>query len=355
MIPLDTFDLLESMLAGHTPTATELDDLLKTQTREDQYLEYKHGKLLEDRTRGRIIREYVTGFANSTGGILIIGVDEDSWSVTGAEAPGGSDLRAWASKCLTPIVAQLSPGPRFYMIDHPQGNVLVIAVHRSSGLIPCTESGELVYYLRLHDQMLPAPPYLMTDLMLGRRQHPYLRIVDVKVEFMKYRISARTGDLNFELTPHFIVENQGLTRAEDVTGGIITCQQGTFPALNSYLLSYVEVRESDTQVCPEPCGLLHKMIYSREVIYPFIRFSLDAGSYVFPLKRGTEWHQYEWRAAVYLISSGAPPMWHQLTVSVNRDAWALTPDLSRPIAAKADTVHIKQLSGQRPIVQLEML
>jgi hypothetical protein len=45
----------------------------------------------------------------------------------------------------------------------------------------CIEAGRPVYYFRFHDQTLEAPDYLVTDLILGRREHPYLAIVDFEL------------------------------------------------------------------------------------------------------------------------------------------------------------------------------
>src|ERR671923_265875 len=56
----------------------ELNALLSDQVVEDQYLEYKHGDELKKGTKpgpSDTIRQYVSGFANAEGGVLIVGVD----------------------------------------------------------------------------------------------------------------------------------------------------------------------------------------------------------------------------------------------------------------------------------------
>ena len=74
-MPEKTLELLESLLGGHELTSRDLDDLASNQVPEDQYLDYKNAKLLDDKKKARIvIREYVSAFANSSGGILIIGI-----------------------------------------------------------------------------------------------------------------------------------------------------------------------------------------------------------------------------------------------------------------------------------------
>ncbi len=88
---LRTSELLESLTAGERMSRYELDELVKESTPEDLFLEYKHGRLLEKREAAQTLRKYLSGFANSAGGILIIGVDEATWTVTGCQAPGGQE------------------------------------------------------------------------------------------------------------------------------------------------------------------------------------------------------------------------------------------------------------------------
>jgi len=110
-----TAELLENLLSGEGLTPEMLDALLQDQVIEDLHLEYKHGEVLEKTTEkpSRMIREYVSGFANGAGGVLLVGVDEDNWCVTGCKAPGGGSLTRWASDCVSPIAGYLSPPPVF--------------------------------------------------------------------------------------------------------------------------------------------------------------------------------------------------------------------------------------------------
>jgi hypothetical protein len=217
-----TLELLEQLIAGHQMTPDDLDDLLNNQIPEGPFLDYKHGNELEKKRPSETIRQYLSGFANSEGGILIVGVDEASWSVTGCSAPGGKDLAEWAASCVTPIASHFSPLPRFQVVEHSEGKVLVAFAGRSLNYVPCIKTGRLVYYLRFHDQTLEAPDYLISDLMLGRRQHPYLHITGAFLASL-YRQDGPQGsgvmDLCFQ--PVFQCENQSLSWAESVRLGII--------------------------------------------------------------------------------------------------------------------------------------
>ena len=73
-----TRELLDSVLADRALTSDELNRLIADHVTEDQYLDYKDGKLLETLQRAaKVVREYVSGFANTDGGVLIVGVSEE--------------------------------------------------------------------------------------------------------------------------------------------------------------------------------------------------------------------------------------------------------------------------------------
>jgi predicted HTH transcriptional regulator len=94
MALLQSIQLLEELLTGHQLSAIELDELVENKVKEDLYLDYKHGDLLE-KDASKTIREYVSAFANSAGGILIIGVNESGsipTEVTGCNGHGKGNL-----------------------------------------------------------------------------------------------------------------------------------------------------------------------------------------------------------------------------------------------------------------------
>ena len=64
---------------------------------------YKSERELSDKKKANnTIRQYIERFANSMGGVLIIGVDEKTWSVDSPTTIKG-DLAEWASRCLNEI------------------------------------------------------------------------------------------------------------------------------------------------------------------------------------------------------------------------------------------------------------
>lgn len=94
-MPFRTLELLESLISGHQLSPEELDGLVADQVPEDLFLDYKHGRLLANHKAARTMREYLSAFANSEGGVLFVGVDNQNWEITGCSAPGGGDLAGW--------------------------------------------------------------------------------------------------------------------------------------------------------------------------------------------------------------------------------------------------------------------
>lgn len=311
-----SLQLLEQLLTGYQMTPEELDDLVKNGVREDLYLEYKDGREVSNKDSSNTIREYISGFANSAGGILIVGVDApDSIpkEVTGCKNHTKGKLDDWASRCLTPIAHHFSPLPRFHTVAHEKGEVLIGVVQRSLGLVPVTTKGSTVYHFRLHDQTLKAPDYLMSDLLLGRRQHPSLEITDCKATSLHRRFidNQVIMDLDTELIIKF--ENTSIVWAEEVDWGVIAWVQKFFlnpkiesVELNRHLLSFVDKQELD----PNKYSRNRLTMHIRGIAKITKPFTVDQGLIRFriPLQSTDNRFRYIWKAALYLITRNSPPI-----------------------------------------------
>lgn len=358
-----TLELLESLISGHEMTRKELDNLVSNKVSEDLHLDYKHGRVLNNKKdAARMLREYIAAFANSAGGILIVGVDapeneKRSWTVTGCTAPGEGDLRKWATRCLTPIFPYLSPLPQFSVIEHPpQGDVLVVATDRSLGLVPCAERDrKLVYYFRMHDQTLPAPDYLISDLMLGGRRRSYLHIPEFQlIPFPTHRDSAREDHiLYFNL--HFRVENQGLSCAEDVRLGIISLNRVStrHDVLTSdYLKSYLEIQlPKDGQIITAGPAVCHN-VGTKDSLPPFTAAPIVTNSKFSALLEINDrrYIPYNWWAPVYLSAKNTPPVWYQLKLAVNDELFRCARDSENILSCDTGQLQIERVSGRRPVV-----
>jgi hypothetical protein len=359
-----TLNFLEKLMAGHQMSSDDLDALLQEKVQEDLFLEYKHGdELQESRKASQALRQYLSGFANSAGGALIIGVDQQNWTVTGCTAPGGGDLAEWASRCLTPIAPYFSPPPRFQVVKHPQGDVLIASTDRSLGLVPCIESGEMVYYLRFHDQTLDnktlkVPDYLVSDIVLGRRRFPYLDIANFSISNLG-RHGTTTYCLSF--SPVFVVENKSLSWAEDVRVGIISWTSNSIgnPSLiSNFLLSYIQINEPDRQKYQKYFEYFHKShtMVGIKKIEPFEVGNLkNVVAHMVPLRINSDWFiPYVWKAAVYLMAKDTPPVWYQLKVAITDELLKLSIDT--PLSSLPDKFfEIQRLTSERPVVEWEQM
>ena len=359
MAPIPSFQLLELLLTGHQLSAVELDDLINNPVKEDLYIDYKHGDILRGINLNETIREYTSAFANSAGGILIIGVNESEGiptEVTGCNGHSKGKLDDWAARCLTPIASYFAPSPRFQVINHSKGEVLICVVQRSLVFVPITESGSIVYYLRLHDQTLKAPDYLMADLLLGRRQQPIFEIEEFKaLNFGKVIDNDNVSmDLSFEI--RFCVENASIVWADDSRWGIICWTHNTDKGFeresgkpSQHLLSYLEIKD-ETFAHPKPRGLVHYR-GSAPISKPF-----DVGnklvSFVVPLRVHDEWFSYTWKAALYFIARNSLPIWYQIEFSIDINTVKLV-DEKKQLISPQETFCIRRLTTERPVVAWE--
>lgn len=328
-MPSQSFELLEKMMSGQQVAPNDIDSLLNGRVDEDLFLDYKHGSELLKRNSPATIRQYLSGFANSAGGVLLIGIDESHWSITGCEAPGGSDLADWASRCISTIAAYFSPPPRFQVILHPHGNVLIAAVDRSLSLVPIVENGSLVYYLRVHDQTLKAPEYLMSDLLLGRRSRPDLQIKQLQTMGLSTTLLKNPDGLAVQFDLRSLVENRNLAWADDARLGIVswfTTEINEDKPVSDHLLTYVDVVRIDDKLLSRDCHLEHR-VAKLGTIGAFDTVNRNVlSSHALPLRSEYTWFQYSWQAALYIVSQNAPPIWYELTIDVGQDLLALAND-----------------------------
>ena len=67
-----TTQLLEKLSSGHQLTIDELDDLIKYKIKEDQFLEFKSGREIEDKDATKTIRDYMAGSLIVTEGFSLL-------------------------------------------------------------------------------------------------------------------------------------------------------------------------------------------------------------------------------------------------------------------------------------------
>ena len=339
-----TREALDILLEGHKLTPDELDDFIATLP-EDQYLDYKNGAVTAKQTRddaNLMVRQYVSGFANAEGGVLVIGVNDKPREIAPCISIG-TPLDNWIGHLLQDMAPHFSPPPRIQVVSHKKGQVLVIAVARAPELVPCIEARQWKYYLRIHESTIEVPSFLITDLVLGRRQHP---IIDIGCRHgqVPHHLEDRVGNTNL----YFWAENLGFATAEHLELGIVSWADGDRRELNLHLSSYLDVGPP-----PELAGatwrLRHQTTtpFSPEItrLTPFghVRFRVIEGLRLPFIERPVSVI-----GAVYLIAHGAPPLWFELEFTCSRTK----AEVSRSSAPQVSDPKIARVVGRRARVAL---
>lgn len=209
-------EFLDLALSGEALTAEHIRELVCTRTAEDQWIDFKSGKLLSEKDAGAAkvgkpidpagkLRRYVSSFANAEGGALVVGVmdkDDRADTIDGCVNVGNETPKIWAERVLAPLGYHATSPIACHEVEVDGHLVLVVSVGRSDRLVPCTELGQLVHYMRNGEQSPVIPEYMVKDVVLGRRQRPE---ISLRIEFVT-AIHSREDSLNFRLH----VRNEGM-------------------------------------------------------------------------------------------------------------------------------------------------
>lgn len=320
--------LLDQILEGDVPTAATLDDLRSNHS-EGQWLDFKSGKLTNDKEAKEKLREYVAGFANADGGLLVIGV-EDKGSpkkVDGCKQIGGRPLDEWAPRMIQQFAPSFSVQPKFKEVAHTDGAVLVGAIPRAPLLIPITKDGQLRYPIRIGESTVIAPDYLVSDLILGRRNRP---ILDIKARITPRLQPSGVDDRFVQLSGgSVVVENVSMVLAKDVRLGAVYWVGGQqVGATHSQLLAHVEAAKPDDRLSVESqitWGLAHPKLglHGAPTIAPFDSvYSTDLSIQIPHRNNGSTT-----RLAMYVVAEGTIPDWFEVEI-IDRTGSNLPPTWS---------------------------
>jgi hypothetical protein len=280
-----------------------------------------------------------------------VGVSEDRpRQVTGAKAPGSSTLTEWAARILTPSLGGFSPPLRIEEILHPKGNVLVIAVGRAPQLVPYVEAGEIRYALRIDDSTVDVPPYLISDLLLGRRNHPVLEVRNVEVA-----ASLESGGNRIRLAPRITVENASLPASVDTTIAAVTWSRTkqSAPASDS-VRQYVDATpppDFGSDIPGEKWTLCHLTSNRDDATiraYDQLSVLIPEGIRLprQPVGAGTV------QFGLYVMPRQSPPTWYQVTCrySVHQKDGKPTVEIDSLEFTRADRPHVTWNPQPNPTV-----
>lgn len=340
--------LLDDLFTGTVAVdAALVARVLAEEPAEDIHLDYKHGDFLKDkqptkksdiRKATERLRAFVSSFANSDGGVLVVGIvgpDAGSqcappWTLTGLPTTGGPTVEQWVGDVLRPIAPHFSVPPKHWVVSGAGGDVLVLAVRRSDELVPVTIDGATAYFLRVGDGSSRVPDYLVADLVLGRRSRAVLELTLPQHDTVPLRYQGTPPDR--EALFRFVVAatNVGLSWADDPFVGMIGIDACTSSpsALPQNLADAIEFVGSGR--------LVH---HGRSLRPPPQRPSIEPFATTAPIEMA--WRipnpgNGDWYGAAYLLARNAPPRWYQV-VARRRE--------------QCLDIELSPMSGSRPVVK----
>lgn len=313
---MDARAYYEAVSAGDELNDADVADLASQD--EGQFLDFKSGKAITS-NQSTMLQKVVSAMANAEGGLVVVGVDDTKpRSPLGLETMDDEQLVGWATRVLSPLAPYLTPTPRIRVLGE-NNRVLAIAVHRAPALVPVIEGNRQRFYLRMGESSVPAPDYLISDLVLGHRRHP---VLDVRFNGVQFNHLEGIYD-QVSLTISVEITNEGFIPADELQLGVIGW---TITTLNNQreltraLTHAVEVVPTDVQRAKVVVvrGTLHPGIPEGPRLRPFESCSLSAGG-SFRLPHPGP-HTVRACGAVYITPLGHPPMWYQLEFSLVRDS-----------------------------------
>jgi len=355
-------ELLDHLLAGNRLSLDDLRHVITAFRAESNYHEFKPPSWAAP-DRGDSIRQYVTSFLNGDGGVLFVGITEGDELPDGKRGPRqiegclqikGTPLTSWATTLLHGYAGKIVPGPRISEVEvSDDKNVLCIAVARAPALVPYKGDE---YWLRSGDSTVKVAPYLLSDLVLGRRQHPMFRLVSVTTRYTDPKDVDLVNGKRFQIPWSVELENTSLIWADTIRAGVISWSLE--PAASGIgeddeIMRHIDAAKP-TDVTPFGESLV--LLHNRNTRTDNIKFKLDpfersaiptlglSNVWLPPRENRTDRTLRSW-AALYVLPKGSPPIWFQLRCEYSYD------DLGRK-DGKLSCTWMQCAPGERPYVTL---
>jgi hypothetical protein len=181
----------------------EIESLVRNQIPESIHLDYKASPALAPKNGTEIAKD-VSALANSDGGILVYGVEEDKVSHLPVRIDDGINPkwnREWLEQIITSNISPRVDGIEIHQFALPNGNSVICASVPKSFRGP-HQASDNKYYKRFNFSSFPMEHYEVEDALARRHAIPPLILLD---------LGAPGGGL-FE----FAIQNIGQTPALDV-------------------------------------------------------------------------------------------------------------------------------------------
>ena len=182
----------------------DVESLVRNQVPESIHLDYKASPALEPKKRDEIAKD-VSAFANSDGGLLVYGIEEDKATHLPVRVDAGVDPkwnREWLEQIITSNINPRIDGIKIRQIAVAGGNS-VICIQIPKSFRGPHQASDNKYYKRFNFSSFPMEHYEVEDTRSRRQEMPSLVTLDLE---------APGGGL-FE----FAVQNIGLAPALDLS------------------------------------------------------------------------------------------------------------------------------------------
>lgn len=324
-------DFVGAVLLGAPITEADLEKLVDLKVPEGQRIEYKSegwtdkaqdkkrktGKGKPKALQARVAK-YMAGFANGTGGVLVIGIAEGKDGTRDNGRPERLDpipderrdtVREQVKQGLLKLKGQLPRiEPARFIEADAGGFYVMMGVQRASRLVQVAEPDQLMFYLRVHDTTTYAPDYLAADLVLGRRQQPRIEVEEMPVAVVRGGPENDVKDFSARLYLH----NVGFSWLVKPIAGFISPHFPRAPTLPPHL-------EAEVRVVRPMRGAMPWLSRGQ------ISFPRTLGNEVPPLERVSihgprvattdlEQRTLLWAAALYVVCFNQEPNWYQVVV-----------------------------------------
>jgi hypothetical protein len=188
-------------------------DLLALPAEEPDEFDRKSGLLLNDPEKFLdAVAKAVSAFANSGGGSLILGVEDDG-TLAGAEPLRGREtLKDWLEQKIPNLLDYPLSDFRVHTVEPaaasliPEGKVVVVVDVADSALAPHQSKRDRIYYHRSAGRSLPAPHFYL-ELLRNRLTSASLQFELQGVEVVE--ATPWEGGLSIEMKFTFNVRNTG--------------------------------------------------------------------------------------------------------------------------------------------------
>lgn len=159
----------------------DIESLVRNQVPESIHLDYKANPALDPKKRDEIAKD-VSAFANSDGGLLVYGVEEDKVSHLPLQIDAGVDPkwnREWLEQVITSNISPRIEGIAITQFSLPTGRQVVCVCVPKSFRGP-HQAPDQRYYKRFNFSSFPMEHYEVDDVRARAQTIPPLVVLDLK-------------------------------------------------------------------------------------------------------------------------------------------------------------------------------